>query len=167
MPVLWDQYGLVMIGGYCFTFLFLTFGLFNLITATIVESTMEAGKQDDAKRRRQLKKEHLQVAYTVKELVRALITEEQHEDNSGRNSRGSWFAKQPERQQLNLHARISSKKFLSMLDNPKIRDLLDEIGIMTTDPHNYIDAFDANEEGMLSTRELVQGLLKLRGNVEK
>merc|ERR1712087_154268 len=62
---------------------------------------------------------------------------------------------------------IGAKRFLDMLDNPLVRELLEELGISTTDPNNYIEAFDANEDGMLSVAELVRGLLKLRGRMEK
>merc|ERR1712129_605074 len=48
-----------------------------------------------------------------------------------------------------------------------VTGLLEQLGVATTDPHNYIEAFDANEDGLLSTTELVKGLLKLRGGVEK
>merc|ERR1712087_62014 len=53
------------------------------------------------------------------------------------------------------------------IDEPQVRELLDDLGIHTSDPVNYVETFDVNEDGQLSIPELVKGLLKLRGNLEK
>merc|ERR1719414_290408 len=42
MPLLWDHFGWLIVIFYVIVFVLLTFGLFNLIMATIVENTMQA-----------------------------------------------------------------------------------------------------------------------------
>merc|ERR1712241_56338 len=74
MPILLEKLGVLSIIFYVACYVFLSFGLFNLIMATIVESTMEAGKVDDVKRRRQRQKEHLSLARAVQDLVKALCS---------------------------------------------------------------------------------------------
>merc|ERR1739844_632516 len=79
MPYIWDEHGWMVCVLYVACFSFLTFGLFNLIMATIVESTMQAGKRDDVKRRKERQKDNTDNARTVLELVRALCGEQDSE----------------------------------------------------------------------------------------
>jgi len=173
MPYIWDEFGYFVCFVYVANFCFLTFGLFNLIMATIVESTMEAGKRDDAKRRRERQKEYSETAQTVQELVQLLCCQEKESSRNFRKFRHKFLGVTDSWQDLNntrqawLQSRISSQQFLDALDNPEVCELLEKLGITTTDPHNYLEAFDANADGLLSTAELVKGLLKLRGSVEK
>merc|ERR1712038_704038 len=66
-----------------------------------------------------------------------------------------------------LSSRISSKQFMQLVDRPDVQKLFDKLGVKLMDPTHYIDCLDANEDGVLSVTELVRGLLKLRGGVEK
>lgn len=177
MPLLWDQSGGSVCILYVMCFLFLSFGLFNLIMATIVESTMEAAKLDETRRSRQRQREHLVMAHAIQTLVTILCSDDDTWKTKLRRSSLSWEGigrngwwwnrrPQPDLQGL-LSSRISTKRFHCMLDHPTIQVLLERLGIQMTDPHNYIEAFDANQDGVLSVAELVKGLLKLRGTVEK
>merc|ERR1740121_750610 len=66
-----------------------------------------------------------------------------------------------------LSARVTATQFVHAFENPKIPQLLDKLGVHLLDPSCYVEALDANEDGMLTIGELVKGLLKLRGQVEK
>jgi len=172
MPLLWDEYGWFVAVIYVLCFSFLTFGLFNLIMATIVESTMEAGKQDDAKRRKESWKELRAVARCVHKLVQTLCNEASpNKAKKGFTQRLTARVTTIETRYNDtraiLRSRISAQRFLELLDHEVVTSLLEQLGVATTDPHNYIETFDANEDGLLSTTELVKGLLKLRGSVEK
>jgi len=168
MPILWDMYGGFLLVGYVVCFLFLTFGLFNLIMATIVESTMSAGKADESKRRRALRKEKFRVSHIVKKLVHVLCQEEEDQEEQSFFQSMSFKQKKKSYQgESMMKSRITSQEFAHKLDMPYVRKLLDQLDISTTHPQNYIEAFDANEDGILSVVELVTGLMKLRGNVEK
>merc|ERR1712228_1118629 len=80
-----------------------------------------------------------------------------------------WWPKKhsPEDKYFMLRSRITSKRFMDMFDDPRVGELLERMGVTATDPHHYIEAMDANGDGQLSASELVRGLLKLRGSVEK
>merc|ERR1712060_190775 len=62
-----------------------------------------------------------------------------------------------------LKSSITAEQFLDLLEDEVVTDLLDELGVADTDPCNYVEAFDASGDGLLSTTEFVRGLLKLRG----
>jgi len=173
MPFIWDEFGWFVCIVYVMCFCFLTFGLFNLIMATIVESTMQVGKRDDVKRRRERQKEYLETAQTVQELVKLLCCQEKQSQRQYRKFRQMFVDETDSMEAIQtsratyLQSRISTSQFLEALDDPEVCELLEKLGVTTTDPHNYLEAFDANADGLLSTAELIKGLLKLRGSVEK
>merc|ERR1740121_1825518 len=150
IPLVWDQFGAVMMLGYVVCFLFLTFGLFNLIMATIVESTMEAGKLDDAKRARLRQREHVKLAHAVRDLVRVLFTEGNIDFDSVQAAQSGltkWTGKIIGRMSSNhrgremtgmLTTRISGRRFISLFDHPKIYTLLDKLGVQTIDPSSFL-----------------------------
>merc|ERR1711920_520122 len=77
------------------------------------------------------------------------------------------FEGDEEHEPVCLDSYITQKGFLQKLESPYVRELLDSLEIATTHPQNYMEALDANEDGKLSVTELVKGLLRLRGGVEK
>merc|ERR1711871_509739 len=54
---------------YCFMFVIVTFGLFNLMNAVFVESTMTAALQDEKRGRRLKYLEHIRTAERLQQLV--------------------------------------------------------------------------------------------------
>merc|ERR1719410_3381618 len=126
MPFMWDQFGIRVCIIYAACYMFLTFGLFNMILATIVESTMQAGKLDDAKRARQRQREHLAMAHTVRELVVTLCDDQRFAAKPWWKK--TWTTNADWNLYSTLSARITAKQFINAFENPKVPKLLDKLG---------------------------------------
>merc|ERR1711879_396477 len=68
--LLLDDYGLIFVAGYLVSFMVVSFGIFNVISAIYVEVTIEASKNSVEKSKRQRDRESVRVARITKELLK-------------------------------------------------------------------------------------------------
>merc|ERR1719446_433462 len=62
---------------------------------------------------------------------------------------------------------VTRERFQAHVKDPEIEDMLDDIDVSVTNLEGLFDVLDADGSGQLEPRELVNGLMKLRGTAEK
>jgi len=77
-----DHYGFIFISIYFTCFVFVVFGIFNLIMALYIENTTEAAKINEKKRDKSRRQEHIRVAQMLKRLVIKFCEAEKESDSS-------------------------------------------------------------------------------------
>eukprot|EP00913_Durusdinium_trenchii_P012978 g12186.t1 len=111
----------------------------------------------------------VRVAKTVREMREADI------DDEPRNSKGNWSFKKTFLRSGSMKVSeaaeeeltLSEQEFSQVLQNGKVRNLLDDLDIELEARPGIFEAFGADADGQLSVSELVQGLMRLRGDLQK
>jgi len=142
-----NSYGPLTIIFYVLVVLFVTFGLFNLIMAIFVENTLEAAKYDEARRQQAKRQEYLQGARELKGLIMEFC---QNVSGSG-----------------NAVLQIEEQVFDKIVSEPRVTQMLDDLDINMPNKKDLFEVLDADQSGHIDLRELVQGLMKLRGYASK
>lgn len=62
---------------------------------------------------------------------------------------------------------VQKEDFESVMADPEVQEILDDLDVPTDDRHRLFDVLDADEEGMLRMDELVSGIIKLRGGTRR
>lgn len=156
------------------------FGMTNIITAMFVDATLSGLKYNDVQRKhaklhetnyvtRKLNDLVVRVAKTVREMREADI------DDEPRNSKGNWSFKKTFLRSGSMKVSeaaeeeltLSEQEFSQVLQNGKVRNLLDDLDIELEARPGIFEAFGADADGQLSVSELVQGLMRLRGDLQK
>lgn len=158
------------------------FGIFNLITALYIESTLEAAKQG-ASNPEQGRNQAVRVATIVKKLLQRmsflyrLLQDVPSKPQSymlsenGANESRTWRGSV-----INMNAsahddcdadlEITKENFLAMMSDAVVQKHLDELDVPVNRMHLF-DVLDADGSGSLIFSELVQGLLATRGEPKK
>jgi len=165
---------------YSLSMVCMIFGMTNIITAMFVDATLSGLKFNDVQRKhaklhetnyvtRKLNEFVMRVSKTVREL-RDADTENRSETwrksfkktflraGSAKISADDW-----DREELTL----SEQEFTQVLQNAKIRTLLDDLDIELEARQGIFEAFGADADGHLGVAELVSGLMRLRGDLQK
>eukprot|EP00913_Durusdinium_trenchii_P025399 g23844.t1 len=149
------RFGLPFILGYVASYMLVAMGIFNVILAVYVDITMRAAKENEATTAEQYSRESVRIARTTRELLKFFA------------NAYNQFEKLEDKQIENaLHGRSKSKIGLGT-----------PAGLFTDDEHiegdlphdgaNLFEIIDADGSGSLGLAELVQGLLKIRGEINK
>eukprot|EP00929_Paragymnodinium_shiwhaense_P018102 TRINITY_DN12809_c0_g3_i1.p1 TRINITY_DN12809_c0_g3~~TRINITY_DN12809_c0_g3_i1.p1 ORF type:complete len:796 (+),score=154.01 TRINITY_DN12809_c0_g3_i1:77-2464(+) len=179
LMALYDIYGPLFVLPYCVAFLFVTFGIFNLIVAIFVETVMDAAR---TKRRTGADQETLQVGNKLQRLVvkflnvdseadpepsscwKVALRRAQHLLSVSRND-GAKYAPDCG---VEFDKKIDRQMFLQVVHDEEVKELLDDLDIGSgEDRAEFFDVLDADGSGALDLRELVVGLMKLRGGADK
>jgi len=158
---------------YVVIYLFVTVGIFNLIMATFLDYVMAVSCK-----RRQHEREIN--AAKMERCLRQLVAElcERHSSYHtavGKNSnllaccwrfRG---AKQRIKEVAKLDPSMTVSKivFNTWLSDQRMLDLLDDMDIASASRNRLFDVLDSNMSGHLKVKEIISGLMKLRGPAEK
>eukprot|EP00929_Paragymnodinium_shiwhaense_P033253 TRINITY_DN18296_c0_g2_i1.p1 TRINITY_DN18296_c0_g2~~TRINITY_DN18296_c0_g2_i1.p1 ORF type:complete len:826 (+),score=145.44 TRINITY_DN18296_c0_g2_i1:100-2577(+) len=180
LTALQKEYGVLFIAPYCVAFLFVIFGLFNMIVAIFVETVMEAARQ---KRRMALDQEALQVGHKLQRLLVKFLkvdVEEHTPDMScfqilmhkigqavpmiGRRWNRQGFGDYGPSE---FDTKITRADFAQVLKDAEVKRILDDLDIGSGDRSEFFDVIDADGSGELDIHELIVGLLKLRGGADK
>jgi len=191
LSYLTSMYGSAFALPYAVCFLFIYFGVFNLIMAIFVENVMEAAKQ---KRELNENAERTRVCYKLRELVlefcgaagrnrtlysrrtTAVQTRSPHPKVLRcfpwrRQKTDSPFTDhnldlQPHdsegRVTFQMCAHITRNRFYEVIAYESVNDLFDDLGIYLGDKSELFDVLDADGSGLVDASELITGLLKLR-----
>eukprot|EP00930_Biecheleria_cincta_P031108 TRINITY_DN21583_c0_g1_i1.p1 TRINITY_DN21583_c0_g1~~TRINITY_DN21583_c0_g1_i1.p1 ORF type:complete len:823 (-),score=123.89 TRINITY_DN21583_c0_g1_i1:365-2833(-) len=158
------------------------FGIFNIITALFIEATLSGLKSNELHRKYDKLTETGYVKKKMHDLVIRLTAEtralrRRHAPMSKVQSilgNGLQVADQlfhQERQSTisGLHEEIflSELEFLEIMKVPKVRDILRELDIVVELRAGVFEAFKINGDGAVSMSELLSGLMKLRGDIQK
>jgi len=127
--------------------LWVCFGLFNLIMANFVESTMENARFDEQRRHALRRMEHVHVARKLQQLMERVCS------SNSESADGDVC--------------VDRESFDLMLDLPEIEALLDDLDISPSYRKDLFDILDANGNGELDLQEIISGLMKVRGPASK
>merc|ERR1719433_2265360 len=189
MILLWDVYGWGVVVIYVITILFAFFGLFNLIMALFVEKTLAGAETITTKRFDGQYWEHVGVARKLQEVVMKLCqgkqlkaqpTLKERRISQVRGIINFWpCGKVSQRQDCteehkaakvdyaNLQVHINRKDFEAVVRNEEVSGLLDSLEVSVTSAAKLFDILDCNGSGWVDIAEMAEGLVKMRGPVDK
>ncbi|CAE7809958.1 unnamed protein product [Symbiodinium sp. CCMP2456] len=159
---------------YCLGMVVVFFGLFNVITAIFVEATLKGLKESDA----QMKYARLHESSFVVEKMRALVAvsvrhiKEQRQEPKQlysdfiRTLTGQSF----ESQGCHAHEEeifMTQQEFLRLLRASEVRQLLCDLDVQVEPRPEVFDTFNVEDDGSLSMSELITGLMRFRGDLNK
>jgi len=156
-----DAYGWWFSAVYVVCFLFVTFGIFNLIIAVFVENTMQLGQQQDM---RKYEEEKIATSQRLRKLLmKFCLTPYGESDCSNSFVRSSLASATASLSSLE----VSRGLFETVIEDPEVRHLLEDLDLKFCDRGNLFDALDADGSGFLEIGELIEGLMKVRGPATK
>lgn len=171
--ILAREYGLVFILSYVMSYMLVTMGIFNVILAVYVDITMKAAKENEAQTAEQHARESIRIARTTRELLKKFAAAyhlyQDLEENSSNNMeafeiRASAALFTDDELQENIE--ITKELFLLVIQDRDVQLLMDDLDL-PPDRANLFEIIDADSSGTLHIAELVHGLLKIRGEVNK
>jgi len=168
-----EEFGLPFILSYVGSYMLVTMGIFNVILAVYVDITMRAAKENDIQTAEAYARESIRIARTTRELLKRFVAAYHAfcdmEENGTPNHHGS-LKKLPSAalltEDLMTDVAISKELFLLVIQDKKIQRLMDELDL-PPDRANLFEVIDADGSGTLQMAELLHGLLKIRGEVNK
>jgi len=188
MILFWDVYGWGIVAVYVVTVLVVLFGVFNLIMALLVERTLAGAENDTKKRADQQYWENVQVARQLQEVVmkvchgKQLTTRPSLKDRRLGKIRGiiNWLcgkdfqrrdpigeSKAASIDYANLQIHIDRRDFEFVINTDEVSELLGALEISVTNGAKLFDILDSNGSGWVDIAEVAEGLVKLRGSVDK
>lgn len=163
-------YGLPFVLGYVSSYMLVALGIFNVILAVYVDITMKAAKESEAVTAEQHFHESIRVARTTRELLKKFAAayrlfhemEDEHASHLDITSSAVLFTDE----EIQDNITITKELFLLVIQDQEVQRLMDDLD-MPVDRANMFEIIDADGSGNLQITELVQGLLKIRGEVNK
>ncbi|CAJ1342874.1 unnamed protein product [Effrenium voratum] len=169
--VLANSHGVYFVMCYTASYMLVSLGIYNVILAVYVDITMRAAKESEAVTAEQHSRESIRIARTTRELLKKFAAAYrifQDSDDHGPGTRLDFKKNESSFTDEDIHERIAITKelFLLIIQDQGVQFLMDELEL----PHdraNLFEIIDADGSGTLHVTELVQGLLKIRGEVKK
>ncbi|CAE7331832.1 CAC [Symbiodinium sp. CCMP2456] len=171
--VLEDSHGLPFVLGYVVCYMLVSLGIYNVILAVYVDITMRAAKESEAVTAEQHSRESIRIARTTRELLKKFAAAYRQfqdlDENETSNKKHLDFSPMESNftdEDIHGHIAITKELFLLVIQDQSVQFLMDELEL----PHdraNLFEIIDADGSGTLHVTELVQGLLKIRGEVKK
>jgi len=181
-----EKSGWFFMACYIAVFMFVTFGISNLIMALIIEHVMNASLQ---KRKKEQEQNSIQLEAKLKQMILQLAQRDRL-FSSGRSGKGvgtlvkEWFTAwvQPKRlKDLSVRRKssyldeqlrdndllITRDAFNVWLRDDDMLGLLEEMDVDTAYKSGLFDCLDSDCTGELKVEELISGLMTLRGPPEK
>jgi hypothetical protein len=138
----------------------MTFGLFNVIVAVYVESTVSAAKGNEMKKKEQrLRNDEL---FREKSLELAVLA---YSLKTGAATKSFTLGSVDLNEVYSME--FNHSEFLEICQNAGFCELLDELDIAKEDHPVLFDVLDVDRGGTLDVNELINGISKLRGDVRK
>mmetsp|Transcript_17000 Transcript_17000/g.38150 ORF Transcript_17000/g.38150 Transcript_17000/m.38150 type:complete len:318 (-) Transcript_17000:66-1019(-) len=167
-----EEFGASFVLCYLAATIFVVFGVFNLIFAIYIESTLAAAKMQ----RKVDRKESIRIARMTRELLKKFalaqnVLEKQDEQNRETYGDTKEFRQLMRRSSQCVEINddsflISRDLFTQVLKDPEVQTLMDALDISADRTHLF-DILDADGSGDIEAAELIQGLLKVRGEAKK
>jgi len=142
--------------GYCGACILMHYGVGSLITALVVDSTLNAAKTAEFRRANQ-EEEKRRIARKIYALAEKL-QKAQFANQWGR---------QLTMQQPSSQLFVTRDLFMEVCKQKDAKNLLDEVDVDERDRADLFEAIDADGNGRIELDELVEGIMKMRGNVRK
>eukprot|EP00812_Abedinium_dasypus_P008393 NODE_2157_length_984_cov_528.786868.p1 GENE.NODE_2157_length_984_cov_528.786868~~NODE_2157_length_984_cov_528.786868.p1 ORF type:complete len:276 (-),score=96.25 NODE_2157_length_984_cov_528.786868:155-904(-) len=145
------------------------FGLFNLIAAVYIENTLASAKHQSDNWRAQ-KKEAVRVARNTRKLVSKFYAAQRVADATGALSEEATQAVMDNCTELDLREediKIEKDTFCFVMQDPSVQVLLDDLDITSSERVRLFNVLDSDCSGNLDVRELVHGLMMVRGEAQR
>merc|ERR1712107_7659 len=166
--LLTDTYGPLFVITWVGVTMLVTFGIYNLIMAIYLEGTLTAAKNQYESLKAQ-KNDAIWVAKTTRSVVEKFCcAQRQIHDGQVLNMENVEMILQHSSSGDLLDSAIEIRKdtFLLVLQDPRVQKWMDALDIPPP-RENLFDVLDADGDGHLGLRELVQGLLRVRGEPQR
>jgi len=142
------------------------FGLFNIITAIFVDSTISGLKHNDVKRKYARQYEHHYVQSKLKDLVAQI--QFLHERRRGLHDKWSRTGRASRVGMIAAsEVELDEEEFVEVMGDDVVAGLLADLDVAMFHPAAMFDTFDPDGNGNVSLFEMVQAILKLRGDPQK
>jgi len=140
------------------------FGVFNIITAIFVDSTIAGLKHNDVKRKHMKMYERKY----VKQKLRVLLERVQEVFQNTQTLACRRQARRGEVSEVNMmRVEFAEEDFVTIMEDAVVKVLLADLDIELHNPANLFETFDFNGDGTINLVEIVKGLMKLRGEPQK
>lgn len=174
------EFGNSFVLAYVAGYMLVTMGIFNVILAVYVDITMKAAKETDAITAEQYSRESIRIARTTRELLKKFSLahhlyhlsegEETEEDKAEESTRTKLANMKTatvfEEDGVHDKIAISKELFLLVIQDQSVQALMDELDL-PPDRASLFEIIDADASGTLQITELLHGLLKIRGEINK
>ncbi|CAE6964861.1 unnamed protein product [Symbiodinium natans] len=170
--ILAREFGYGFIFSYVFSYMLVAMGIFNVILAVYVDITMKAAKENEAVTAEQHARESIRIARTTRELLKKFAAAYHlFQDLEESDMQSAIFDISPNAalftdDEIHENIAITKELFLLVIQDRQVQTLMDELDL-PPDRANLFEVIDADGSGTLHIAELVQGLLKIRGEVTK
>jgi len=144
---------------YCFTNVFMTFGLFNVIVAIYVENTVAAAKFNDTRQKQNRLTDRKM--FTAKTLELMEFIWKKHESNVTHTS----IARMPLHEVAEIQ--ITPAFFDDLRVCREFKEILRALDIAHEEQLDLFETLDVDGSGTLDLEELIQGIAKLRGDARR
>jgi len=170
--ILGAEFGVSFILPFVASYMLVTMGIFNVILAVYVDITMKAAKENEAVTAEQYARESIRIARLTRELLKKFAAA--HRDFRQMDQKSFDFS-QVEINPVpalftddDVHSDIEISKdlFLLVIQDRQVQELMDELDL-PPERATLFEVIDADGSGTLQITELVQGLLKIRGDISK
>mmetsp|Transcript_171279 Transcript_171279/g.416442 ORF Transcript_171279/g.416442 Transcript_171279/m.416442 type:complete len:222 (+) Transcript_171279:1-666(+) len=143
--------------GHCIFSVLMNYGLGSLITALVVDTTLNEAKK--AEFRASLKESHKQhISWSLHCLERIFEEEQKAETDGGGDDCPT---------DVPSMLFLSRKAFQQVLQRPEVQTILDAMDIDASDRADIFDAIDADGNGHIEIDELVAGLTRMSGKARR
>jgi len=142
-------------------------GLFNLITAIFVENAVAAAKFNEAIQSKRRQRSREQLTAKVRQLIQ-IFWEAQHGilDRPGRSSSMDNMRKSFSMQKCTA-MQVTLELYEKVITLTTVQDILEDLEIAEDDYFDLFDILDTDGNGSLDVKEIVEGMLRLRGNARR
>ncbi|CAE7520585.1 Cacna1c [Symbiodinium pilosum] len=170
--ILAEEFGVLFVVSYVASYMLVSMGIFNVILAVYVDITMKAAKENDAVSAEQYARESIRIARATRELLKKFAaahhifheTEDHHVDMSRLTLTPSATLLTDD--EIHENIQITKDLFLCVIQDRGVQLLMDELEL-PQERARLFEVIDADGSGTLHIAELVHGLLKIRGEVNK
>lgn len=145
-------YGAAFDAVYCGGMVLVVFGLFNIIAAIFVETTISGLKYNNVQRKYARMYESRYVQSKLEALVCRI--QELHEVKHPQFEAGGEFV-------------LTEEEFNEVMQDDGVSILLEDLDIVLTNRVGLFDMFDADNNGLVTVAEIVGTLMKVRGEPQK
>ncbi|CAL1133738.1 unnamed protein product [Cladocopium goreaui] len=164
------EFGVPFVAGYVASYMLVSMGIFNVILAVYVDITMKAAKENEALTAEQHSRESIRIARVTRELLKKFAAAFRMFQDFDDSTHPCLFQRLDTSMftddQIQENIAITKELFLLVIQDRGVQALMDDLEL-PRDRANLFEIIDADGSGTLQVVELVQGLLKIRGEVSK
>jgi len=158
---------------YVLSYMLVSMGIFNVILAVYVDITMRAAKETEISTAEQYARESIRIARTTRELLKKfaeahrVFYDREREDGDRSMMKSLALSASHFLDDANIDdIAITKELFLLVIQDQHVQQLMNDLDL-PADRANLFEVIDADASGTLHVTELVQGLLKIRGDLTK